>query len=47
MKNAKILHFAPEKNLPAKISEQSPSEYIRADLHPRNKDVKKIDATNT
>lgn len=45
MKGAKILYFAPERNLPAKISEQSPLECITADLHPKTEDVKKIDAT--
>ncbi|MCK5655499.1 MAG: methyltransferase domain-containing protein [Candidatus Aureabacteria bacterium] len=45
MKNAKILHFAPEINLPTKIMEQSPLEYFKADLYPQTKDVKKIDAT--
>ncbi len=45
MKGAKILHFAPEKNLPSKICEQYPLEYIKADLCPKNEDVKNIDAT--
>ena len=45
LKDAKILYFAPERNLPAKISEQSPLECITADLHPKTEDVKKIDAT--
>lgn len=45
IKGAKILHFAPEKNLRTKIIEQSPLEYIGADLYPRTEDVKKIDAT--
>jgi SAM-dependent methyltransferase len=45
MNDAKILHFAPEKNLRNKIIEQSPLEYIAADLYPKNDGVKKIDAT--
>ena len=45
MKVAKILYFAPERNFPAKISEQSPLECIKADLHPKTEAVKKIDAT--
>ena len=45
MKDAEILHFAPEKNLQIKIKEQSPSEYIKADLYPKKEDVRKIDAT--
>lgn len=45
MKDAKILYFAPERNLSAKINEQSPLECITADLHPKTEEVKKIDAT--
>jgi len=45
MKNKKILHFAPELHLSRKISEQLPLEYVKADLAPSNKDIKKIDAT--
>jgi SAM-dependent methyltransferase len=45
MKQGKILHFAPERHLPIKISEQSPLEYIKADLNPpENTDIRKIDA---
>jgi SAM-dependent methyltransferase len=45
MKDAKILHFAAEKNLQTKIKEQSPMEYVCADLYPKNEGVKKMDAT--
>jgi SAM-dependent methyltransferase len=45
MKSSEILHFAPEKNIWIKIYEQSPSEYIMADLHPKRDDVIKMDAT--
>ena len=45
MKDAKILYFAPERNLQVKISKQSPLECIKADLHPKTEDVEKIDAT--
>jgi SAM-dependent methyltransferase len=45
MKKAKVIHFAPEKNLQKKIGEQSPSKYIKADLRPQAGDVEKIDAT--
>lgn len=45
MENGKILHFAPEGCLPNKISEQAPSEYVKADLYPINQDIRKIDAT--
>lgn len=45
MKNASILHFAPEKNLSKKIAASQPKTYIRADLFPKTKDVKKINIT--
>lgn len=45
MKNRKILHFAPEKHLQVRISQQSPLEYVKADLFPKNQDTQKIDAT--
>jgi len=45
MKNGKILHFAPEKHLQLKISQQAPLEYVKADLYPKNHDIQKIDAT--
>ncbi len=44
--NAKILHFAPEKNLELKIKSTNPETYIVADLYPYRKDILKIDATN-
>jgi SAM-dependent methyltransferase len=44
--NFHILHFAPEKNLSQRIKFLNPIEYIRADLHPRQKDITKIDATD-
>ncbi len=46
MKDARILHFAPEHHLSLKISEQSPMQFIKADLHPGSEDVIKIDATH-
>ena len=45
MKNGKILHFAPEKNLMLKIHEQRPHTYIKADLNPTHADIIQIDAT--
>ncbi len=45
VKGGKILHFAPEKHLRLKLSQQSPSEYVRADLFPTRPEVQKIDAT--
>ena len=45
MKQGKILHFAPERHLSIKISEQAPLEYVRGDLYPKKSDIRKIDAT--
>lgn len=46
IKDAEVLHFAPEKNLSAKIEEYIPSTYVKADLNPSNKTIQKIDITN-
>ncbi|MEJ2745972.1 MAG: class I SAM-dependent methyltransferase [bacterium] len=45
MKQGRILHFAPERHLSKRISEQAPLEYVMADLYPQNSDIRKIDAT--
>lgn len=45
MRGARILHFAPEKNLAYRICEQSPLEYVKADLYPSSDDIRKMDAT--
>ena len=45
MKQGKILHFAPERHLSIKISEQAPLEYVRGDLYPQKSAIRKIDAT--
>lgn len=45
MKNASILHFAPEKKVSEKISSLGYKEYTKADLFPDSNDVEKIDAT--
>ena len=45
MKNAKILHFAPEKNLKQRIKQINTNEYILADLMPKDIEIQKIDAT--
>lgn len=45
VKNARILHFAPEKNLSEKIKGLSPKEYVLADFAPKNDQIKKVDAT--
>lgn len=43
MHNASILHFAPETHLAKKIKNLKFKIYIKADLHPTSKDIKKID----
>jgi SAM-dependent methyltransferase len=45
MRHGKILHFAPERHLQRKISQQNPDYYVKADLCPSGSDVQKIDAT--
>ncbi len=45
-RNARILHFAPEKNLSRKIKKLSPKEYVLADFSPKNDGIKKVDATS-
>jgi len=45
MQNQRIIHFAPERHVARKINEQTPSEYVKADLNPQNEDTWKIDAT--
>lgn len=42
-KNAKVLHFAPEKNLADKIVSLNPEDYVKADLFPANESIVKID----
>lgn len=46
IRDAEILHFAPEKNLSDRISRQSPKIYIKADLYPENETIRRIDATD-
>ncbi|MDF1549680.1 MAG: class I SAM-dependent methyltransferase [Bacteroidales bacterium] len=43
-KNARILHFAPEKPMENKIEQLLPVEYIKCDLHPKD-NWRKIDIT--
>lgn len=45
MKDASILHFAPEKKVSKKISSLNYKSYIKADLFPISDDIEKIDAT--
>jgi SAM-dependent methyltransferase len=42
MQGAKILHFAPEKNLIKIIQSTAPNEYILGDLYPTSLEIKKI-----
>ncbi len=44
MKEAKILHFAPEEHLPDKIKEQGPREHIQADPFPPAEHIISMDA---
>jgi predicted SAM-dependent methyltransferase len=46
IKNAKILHFAPEMHLSKKIEKEQPEIYIKGDLFPKHEnDVMQIDVT--
>jgi SAM-dependent methyltransferase len=40
-----VLHFAPEKNLSARLAASAPLRYVRADLFPAAAGVERIDAT--
>jgi len=44
--NARILHFAPEKEISNKIKSLKPANYIMADLFPKNEECRKIDLTD-
>lgn len=45
MRGARILHFAPEAHLQRVIVAAEPAEYVRADLHPRQPEVLRLDLT--
>ena len=45
IKDSVILHFAPERHLARRLDSESPSKYVKADLHPKNEDVERMDAT--
>ncbi len=45
-RNAEIIHFAPEKILSAKIEQSYPLKYVKADLFPTDRSIKKIDLTS-
>ena len=46
IKKSKILHFAAERNLKQAILKCEPTEYILADLFPKDENTRKVDATN-
>jgi SAM-dependent methyltransferase len=46
MTDLHILHFAPEIHLSGKIESSHPAAYIKADIDPRQHDIKMIDATD-
>jgi SAM-dependent methyltransferase len=43
MRDARILHFAPEWHLSHKIAAQNPPQYIKADLYPTAPDIQTVD----
>lgn len=43
IKNAKVLHFAPEYWFSKRIRDQSPARYVMADLFPTNAEIIKMD----
>ena len=45
MKGARVLHFAPEPHLQRVIAAAAPAQYVRADLHPRQPGVNRLDLT--
>jgi len=45
--NARVLHFAPEPHLSARIDVQHPKTYIKADLYPALPEIQCVDVTNT
>jgi SAM-dependent methyltransferase len=46
LRSARILHFAPERQLQRVIAQSVPLEYLRADLHPAQRGVMRVDLTN-
>lgn len=43
IRNSRIIHFAPEKNLTSKIRSMEPKQYVLADIYPNNDQVQQID----
>lgn len=46
VRGARILHFAPERQLQRKIAALGPEEYVLADLHPTRRHVVCVDITS-
>ena len=46
MKDATVLHFAPEENIEIRIEKEKPRVYVKADLSPGKSDIQKIDVTD-
>jgi SAM-dependent methyltransferase len=44
-KAGSVMHFAPEKNLSARIISLKPALYVKGDLYPKDASINKIDAT--
>ncbi|NKZ39659.1 methyltransferase domain-containing protein [Oleiagrimonas citrea] len=45
VRNASIMHFAPEVKLSSRIKHAKPLRYIPCDLHPRSEDMQRVDMT--
>lgn len=43
IKNSRVLHFAPEKNLTDRIKSLEPKEYVPADICPHNSQIQRVD----
>lgn len=46
LRNARVLHFAPETNLSKRIAACEPMQYVRADLYSDEAGIERIDATS-
>jgi len=46
IRDAHILHFAPEKWIKAIIDAQKPRKYVRCDLYPSSPEIEKVDMLN-
>jgi SAM-dependent methyltransferase len=46
IKNSRVIHFAPEKNLTGKIKGLEPKEYVLADIRSCNNQIQEVDIIN-